>query len=104
MLEAAGYDVVVAGSVDAATEVLARHSVDLVLTDLVMPGGTGGADRGAPGTCAAAQRPILYMSGYTEDAVVTRRACSPGVAFLEKPFTPDALLSAVCGGFGAIRN
>ena len=41
VLEAAGYDVVVAGSVDAATELLSRHSVDLVLTDLVMPGGTG---------------------------------------------------------------
>jgi two-component system cell cycle sensor histidine kinase/response regulator CckA len=98
VLEAAGYDVVVACSVDAATEVLARHSVDLVLTDLVMPGGTGeriAESRDVRGV----QPPILYMSGYTE-AAVSRDGRLSGGAFLEKPFTPDALLSAVAGVFG----
>ena len=98
VLEEAGYEVVVAGSVDAATELLSRHSVDLVLTDLVMPGGTG--ERMADGKDARGVRPpILYMSGYTEAAVARDGRLSAGSAFLEKPFTPDALLSAVASAF-----
>ena len=97
VLDAAGYEVVVAGSVDAATELLSRHSVDLVLTDLVMPGGTG--ERMADGKDARGVRPpILYMSGYTE-AAVSRDGRLSGAAFLEKPFTPAALLSAVASAF-----
>jgi two-component system, cell cycle sensor histidine kinase and response regulator CckA len=98
VLDTAGYDVVVASSVDAATELLARHSVDLVLTDLVMPGGTG--ERIAEGRdVRGVHPPILYMSGYTEAAVSRDGMLAAGSAFLEKPFTPDALLSAVAGVF-----
>ena len=98
VLDEAGYEVVVAGSVDAATKLLARHSVDLVLTDLVMPGGTG--ERIAEGRDVRGVRPpILYMSGYTEAAVSRDGRLPSGSAFLEKPFTPDALLSAVASAF-----
>jgi two-component system cell cycle sensor histidine kinase/response regulator CckA len=98
VLDEAGYEVVVAGSVDAATKLLARHSVDLVLTDLVMPGGTG--ERIADDCdVRGVHPPILYMSGYTEAAVSCEGRLSEGSAFLEKPFTPDALLAAVAGVF-----
>jgi PAS domain S-box-containing protein len=98
VLDEAGYEVVVAGSVDAATKLLARHSVDLVLTDLVMPGGTG--ERIADDCdVRGVHPPILYMSGYTEAAVACEGRLSAGSTFLEKPFTPDALLSAVAGVF-----
>jgi two-component system, cell cycle sensor histidine kinase and response regulator CckA len=98
VLDEAGYEVVVAGSVDAATKLLARHSIDLVLTDLVMPGGTG--ERIADDCdVRGVHPPILYMSGYTEAAASREGRLSSGSAFLEKPFTPDALLAAVAGVF-----
>ena len=99
VLDAAGYEVVVAGSVDAATEVLARHSVDLVLTDLVMPGGTGERIARRRGRARRAAADPLHV-GLHRGCASRDGRLSTGAAFLEKPFTPDALLSAVAGVFG----
>jgi PAS domain S-box-containing protein len=64
--------------------------IDLLVTDMVMPkmGGRELAHHVGP------QRPemrILYMSGYTEEAIARDGVLDPGTAFLEKPFTPDSL-------------
>jgi PAS domain S-box-containing protein len=92
----AGYRVVTATSVDEAAELIAEHAVDVVLTDLVMPGGTG--ERIAEATDARGTRPpVIYMSGYTEATATRDGLLLSGAAFLEKPFTPKALLSAVAG-------
>lgn len=39
--------------------------------------------------------PMLFMSGYASDTAVRQSLLSPGAPFLEKPFTPDALLAKV---------
>jgi CheY-like chemotaxis protein len=64
--------------------------IDLLLTDIIMPGMNGKmlAD------LVRARRPeiaLIYCSGYAEDIIVHHGILAPGVAFLQKPFTPRAL-------------
>ena len=67
---------------------------DLIISDVVMPGSSGPAlfDR------LAERHPtlkVLYMSGYTDDAVIRQGRLDAGAAFLQKPFTGDVLLRKV---------
>jgi len=87
-----GYTVIEARSAADAIQFTQRHKepIDLVLTDVVMPGMKGRelAER------LAELRPsvkVLYMSAYTEDAVINYGILDPGTAFIEKPFSPDSL-------------
>ncbi|HYD51802.1 MAG TPA: ATP-binding protein, partial [Gemmatimonadaceae bacterium] len=91
-----GYRVLVANGGDEALAIAAAHdgAIDLLLTDVVMPGMSGRelAER------LATLRPetkLMYMSGYTEDAIVRHGVSGHETAFLQKPFTPDALLRGV---------
>jgi CheY-like chemotaxis protein len=96
ILERYGYTVLDAPSSTAALT-LARSCagpIHLLLTDVVMPGMSGRelAER------FTAKRPgvkVLYMSGYTDDAVVRHGVLRPGIAYLQKPFTPDTLARKV---------
>jgi len=92
VLEGAGYRVLEASSGFEALRVSAGHGgrLDLLLTDVVMPGMSGRelAERLAP------VRPgmkVLYMSGHTDDAIFHHGVTQAGTGFLQKPFTPDAL-------------
>ena len=85
-----------AGSPSAALEIAQRHPgpIHLLLTDVVMPEMSGRdlADhlvRARPGL------KILYMSGYTDDAIVHHGVLDPGTVLLQKPFTPDRLTRMV---------
>ncbi len=97
-LREAGYTVLLAPHGEAALDLAAAHGarIDLVISDVVMPrlGGPELVRR------LAAVRPalrVLFMSGYSEEAVAHHGALEPGTEFLEKPFAPDALVRRVRG-------
>jgi two-component system, cell cycle sensor histidine kinase and response regulator CckA len=97
-LEKAGYRVFEAADSSEAIEIAANGSlaIDLLLTDVIMPGMSGGdlAKRLAP------QRPqmrILFMSGYTDGAIEAQGNLKPGLVVLRKPFARETLLGAVQG-------
>ncbi len=91
-----GYSVLDAPDSTQGLLVAGQHSgsIDLLVTDVVMPGSSGAvlAQR------LRLERPgvkVLFISGYTDDAIVHHGVLEPGVAFLEKPFTPAALAAKV---------
>jgi len=100
LLQRNGYTVLEAADGPAALALVDgeagdRH-IDLLLTDVIMPGMSGRelADQ------LRARRPnlrVLFMSGYTDDAVVRHGMLEPGLAYLEKPFRPPTLLRKVRG-------
>jgi two-component system, cell cycle sensor histidine kinase and response regulator CckA len=96
VLVRAGYVVLTAASADAAMEIAAHFegTIDLLLTDVVMPGRSGRelAEELMP---LHPEMRLLYASGYTEDAIIRHGVSSQQTAFLEKPFTPNALLRKV---------
>ena len=98
LLERNGYTVLEAADGRTALSLINgeqdRVHVDLLLTDVIMPGMSGRelADQ------MKARRPqlrVLFMSGYTDDAVVRHGMLEPGLAYLEKPFRPPVLLRKV---------
>ncbi len=96
ILQQSGYTVLEAASPAEALTLCEAHGapIHLMLTDVVMPllSGPELAARLAP------QRPamkILYMSGYTDEAIGPRGLLNPDLALLQKPFTPDALVRRV---------
>jgi CheY-like chemotaxis protein len=93
-LEAQGYQVVDADTPAAALELATRGEFELLLTDVVMPRMNGRelAERilqSSPGVR------VLYISGYTREAINNRAGLEPGTAFLQKPFTMAALAAKV---------
>jgi CheY-like chemotaxis protein len=96
VLEGCGYTVLAASCGDEALRLAAEHSgpIHLLLTDVVMPGMSG---RELARALAAAGRPVpvLYTSGYTNDAIVHHGVLDDEFMLLQKPFTPDALARAV---------
>jgi PAS domain S-box-containing protein len=92
ILEASGYTVLEAGSGREAIDICNAHDapIDILLTDVVMPHMSGPrlseeVLKIRPGIS------VLYMSGYTDNAIVHQGVLDEGMPFLQKPFTPDAL-------------
>jgi PAS domain S-box-containing protein len=95
ILERFGYTVIeAANGTDALSSAKNGATIDLLLTDVVMPEMSGRelVDR------FAKLRPttkVLFMSGYTDDAIVRHGVLRPGTPYLEKPFSPDTLARKV---------
>jgi two-component system cell cycle sensor histidine kinase/response regulator CckA len=71
-----------------------EERIDILITDVVMPG-IGGRELAKRLLSLRPGISVLYLSGYTEDAVVTQGALGPGTAFLQKPFTLQNLAKKV---------
>ncbi|HEX7422539.1 MAG TPA: PAS domain S-box protein [Terriglobales bacterium] len=71
-----------------------KEHIDILITDVVMPG-IGGRELAKKLLSLRPGISVLYLSGYTEDAVVTQGALGPGTAFLQKPFTLQNLAKKV---------
>ena len=92
----AGYRVLLAGRGDAALEICARDGevIDLLLTDVVMPGMLG-PELVARVSDIRPELPVLYMSGYIHQIAGELGTGGGGTPFIEKPFTADGLLAGV---------
>ena len=95
-LEKLGYTVLEAANAATAQSIATAHSgpIQLLLTDVVMPD-MGGADLAARIQEARPETRVLFMSGYTDDAIVRHKVLERGTRFLQKPFTPASLAAKV---------
>jgi len=96
VLEQRGYTVLVARHSDEAFRLHGgcEGPIHLLVTDVVMPG-MGGRELAERLKSSRPAMKMLYMSGYTDDAVVRHGVLEEEVAYLQKPFTPDALARKV---------
>jgi CheY-like chemotaxis protein len=98
MLRARGYSVLTASDGLKALEISGSHSgpIQLLLTDIVMPGLNG---KSLYEKVKASRKDIkvLFMSGYTNNLLGGEIQPSPGVDFIQKPFTLDKLLVKLRG-------
>ncbi len=96
VLKRHGYVVLTAADGETALELAAEQAgaIHLLVTDVIMPEMSGRqlADRLRE---ARPDLKVLYVSGYTDDAIVRHGILEPGIAFLQKPFTPEALARKV---------
>ena len=95
-LDAVGYAILVAQNPAEAIRISESHPgpIHLMVTDVIMPGMSGAQ----LATHLSATRPemkILYVSGYTDDTIVRHGVLGPGLAFLQKPFSPKTLARKV---------
>src|SRR6185369_8776465 len=94
ILEGSGYRVLEASDPEAAIRLIdANHNgtkIDLLLTDVVMPGMSGN-EMSKRLLQRRPELPVLFMSGYTDDAIVQHGVLEAGINFIQKPFSPDAL-------------
>ncbi len=96
VLSSSGYTVLAADSAAAVVSMCMQHAgaIHLLLTDVVMPG-SGGREIAKQVTARRPGIKILYMSGYTTNAIVHHGVLDVGTSFLQKPFTPTSLARKV---------
>src|SRR4051812_13880338 len=96
MLERRGFDTLVAGDLDSAIAVCRDHQgeIDVLVTDLGLPGASGGELSRA----ATALRPgmrVVYISGLPKDIAVTKGLIGDDALLVKKPFTSELLIEAL---------
>jgi DNA-binding NtrC family response regulator len=97
LLRGWGHQVLVASDAQDALRIVAESPdpIDLLLTDVIMPGGTSGVALAAQLVVAYPRLQVLYMSGYTDLVLTSQAVLPPGQALIMKPFTAEVLARAV---------
>ena len=96
MLAALGYRLVTAADADSAVTLIeGGMHIDLLFTDVVMPGAMRSPELARRARARLPDIAVLYTSGYTHNAIVHGGRLDPGVELLPKPYTADALASRV---------
>jgi CheY-like chemotaxis protein len=95
-LRAFGYRVVAVANGPEALEALKRiDDFDMLFTDVVMPRGMNGRQLAAEARLLQPHLPVLFSSGYTENAIIHHGRLDPGVHLLNKPYRREELARKV---------
>ncbi len=91
-----GYTVIEAANGEEALQQLEQHQgeVHLLITDMVMPS-MGGEELVERLKRSGKELKVLFMSGYTDTPVTEKHLIEPGLAFIQKPYTPNEILQKV---------
>jgi two-component system, cell cycle sensor histidine kinase and response regulator CckA len=95
-LEEVGYAILAARNPEEAIHLSEGHPgpIDLMVTDVVMPR-MNGVQLASHLSALRPEMKVLYVSGYTDDSIVHHGDLEPGLAFLQKPFSPRTLAEKV---------
>jgi two-component system, cell cycle sensor histidine kinase and response regulator CckA len=96
-LRRSGYTVLEAVDGENALDIISKTTspIDLIVTDIVMPR-MGGHELIARVRETIDHPKVLFMSGYTETAIIRESVLLPGTGFIQKPFTLESFLQKVC--------
>jgi two-component system cell cycle sensor histidine kinase/response regulator CckA len=96
ILQSHGYTVLEARNGNEALQILKqqRGPIDLMLTDLVMPG-LNGRELASRLTSRYPEMKVLFMSGYVDNGVMDKNMAGPGLVYIQKPFEAHALARKV---------
>ena len=93
LLQQLGYDVLLAANGDAAMQILQSGAhIDLIFTDVVMPGTVKSADLAVWAKLQTPAIPVLFTSGHTRDIISRNHQLTPDIHLLSKPYGPQALM------------
>jgi CheY-like chemotaxis protein len=93
LLQQLGYNVLLAANGDTAMDVLQSGAhIDLIFTDVVMPGTLKSADLAAWAKLQNPAIPVVFTSGHTRDIISRNHELTPDIHLLNKPYGPQALV------------
>jgi PAS domain S-box-containing protein len=97
VLQRQGYIVLEACNAIEALDLCEQYTepIHMLVTDVIMPGGINGRVLAEQLVCQRPETKVLYISGYTDDAIAHHGVLDPGVNLLQKPFTADTLARRV---------
>ena len=101
ILTAGGYHVLGAPNALEATKVFETTPVDILVTDVIMPGGVSGKDLADRLRQVEPDLPVIFMSGYSAEMIFERGVLSPSTQLVKKPFAAAEILQAIADAVAA---